>query len=118
MSSSSAHPRLSSLSAVFPAYNDAATIPGVILAAALASRQVTCDYEIIVVDDGSRDHTAQVLDELALLLPYLQVIHHPGNQEMPDHHRRDGDGESVRRIERSAVRAVEEARLQAKLDRS
>jgi glycosyltransferase involved in cell wall biosynthesis len=71
--------RLSSVSAVFPAYNDGGTIPSMVLTAILALRQVTDDYEIIVVDDGSRDYTAQVLDELARRAPELRVIHHPVN---------------------------------------
>lgn len=71
--------RISSLSAVFPAYNDAGTIPSMILASLIALRQVTNDYEIIVTDDGSEDHTAAILDEMARRYPELRVIHHPHN---------------------------------------
>jgi glycosyltransferase involved in cell wall biosynthesis len=73
-------PRLPSVSAVFPAYNDGGTIPSMVLTAVLALRQVTEDFEIIVVDDGSRDYTAAVLDELARRVPELRVIHHAGNR--------------------------------------
>lgn len=72
--------RLSSISAVFPAYNDAATIPSMVLTAILALRQVTDDYEVIVTNDGSRDATGPLLDELALRIPELRVIHHPQNR--------------------------------------
>ena len=72
--------QISSISAVFPAYNDAGTIPSMILIALLALRQVTDDYEVIVTNDGSRDDTRQVLDELASRYPELKVIHHPENQ--------------------------------------
>jgi glycosyltransferase involved in cell wall biosynthesis len=72
--------RISSLSAVFPAYNDAGTIPSMVLTAVIAMRQVTDDYEVIVTDDGSSDHTAVVLDEMARLRPELRVIHHPVNK--------------------------------------
>jgi glycosyltransferase involved in cell wall biosynthesis len=75
-----ARPRVSSISAVFPAYNDAGTIASMVLVAIRALQQETDDYEIIVVNDGSRDHTALVLDELSKLFPKLQVIHHPTNQ--------------------------------------
>ncbi len=72
--------RISSLSAVFPAYNDAGTIPSMVLTALLAMRQVTDDYEVIVTNDGSSDHTAMVLNELAARYPKeLKVIHHPEN---------------------------------------
>jgi glycosyltransferase involved in cell wall biosynthesis len=71
---------ISSLSAVFPAYNDGGTIPSMVLTALIALRQVTDDYEIIVTNDGSSDHTAMVLNELAELYPQLRVIHHPYNR--------------------------------------
>ena len=77
------HPQkhISSLSAVFPAYNDGGTIPSMILTALIALRQVTDDYEIIVTNDGSSDHTAAVLNEMAAIYPKeLRVIHHPCNQ--------------------------------------
>src|SRR5690242_20118851 len=71
--------RVPSLSAVFPAYNDAGTIPSMVLASLIALRQVTNDYEIIVTDDGSEDHTAAILDEMARRYPELRVIHLPHN---------------------------------------
>ncbi len=71
--------RLSGISAVFPAFNDAGTIPSMILAARMALRQVTDDYEIIVTDDGSTDYTGVILDEMTTLIPELHVIHHPAN---------------------------------------
>ncbi len=80
MTSTETKPRISSISAVFPAYNDAGTIPSMVLTALLALRQVTDDFEVIVTNDGSRDHTALVLDELASRYPELKVIHHPKNQ--------------------------------------
>ncbi|HVN14779.1 MAG TPA: glycosyltransferase family 2 protein [Anaerolineales bacterium] len=72
--------RLSSISAIFPAYNDGGTIPSMVLAALLALRQVTDDYEVIVTNDGSEDHTGQILDEISLRYPELRVIHHGMNQ--------------------------------------
>ena len=39
------------------------------------------DYEIVVVNDGSTDHTAEVLTELAsLFFPELRVVHHAVNR--------------------------------------
>jgi glycosyltransferase involved in cell wall biosynthesis len=72
--------QLSSISAVFPAYNDAGTIPSMVIAAIMALRRVTEDYEVIVTNDGSHDHTGQILDEMSLRYPELRVIHHPVNQ--------------------------------------
>ncbi|SEP48135.1 Glycosyltransferase involved in cell wall bisynthesis [Rhodospirillales bacterium URHD0017] len=38
------------------------------------------DYEIVIVDDGSRDRTGQIADEIAASDRKVQVIHHPTNQ--------------------------------------
>jgi len=68
------------LSVVFPAYNDAGTIPSMVIGARLAARKLTDDYEIVVVNDGSADHTADVLAELEGVFPELRVVHHPQNR--------------------------------------
>jgi glycosyltransferase involved in cell wall biosynthesis len=72
--------KLKSISICFPAYNDAGTIAGMILAARIAVREITDDFEIIVVDDGSQDHTAILLAETSRLVPELRVITHPVNR--------------------------------------
>ncbi|MEW6207568.1 MAG: glycosyltransferase family 2 protein [Acidobacteriota bacterium] len=68
-----------SISVFFPAYNDAGTIASLVVLADRTLRQIASDYEIIVVNDGSADHTAQVLTELEAVYPRLRVIHHPTN---------------------------------------
>jgi glycosyltransferase involved in cell wall biosynthesis len=68
-----------SLSAFFPAYNDQHTIEGIVRTAAEEMRKVTPDFEVLVVDDGSKDKTGAILDRLAAELPYLRVIHHERN---------------------------------------
>jgi len=72
--------KLKELSVVFPAYNDAGTIPSMVIGARLAARRLVEDCEIIVVNDGSRDHTAEVLAELEAVFPELRVVHHPVNR--------------------------------------
>lgn len=69
-----------SISVFFPAYNDAETIASMIVLADRTLRRLTEDYEIIVVNDGSRDQTAQVLSEMESIYPGLRVIHHPANK--------------------------------------
>ncbi len=71
--------RISSISAVFPAYNDGGTIPSMVLMALMALRQVTDDYEVIVTNDCSRDLTGEILEEMAKRYPELHVIHHTEN---------------------------------------
>jgi glycosyltransferase involved in cell wall biosynthesis len=70
-----------SISAFFPAYNDAGTISSMVITVLLTLRELTDDYEVIVVNDGSQDHTAAVLDELARVYPNeVCIIHHPRNR--------------------------------------
>ena len=71
--------KVSSISAVFPAYNDGGTIPSMVLTALIALKEVTDDYEVIVTNDGSADFTRQVLDALAERFPELHVIHKEKN---------------------------------------
>src|SRR5262249_44319126 len=69
-----------SLSIFFPAYNDAGTIASLALIAHMTARGLTDDYEVIVVDDGSPDHTGDLLDEMARHFPWLKVVHHGANR--------------------------------------
>ena len=69
-----------SLSIFFPAYNDAGTIASLAILAHMTARQLTDDYEVIVVNDGSPDHTGELLDEMARSFPWLRVVHHPKNR--------------------------------------
>ncbi len=69
-----------SLSIFFPAYNDAGTIASLVLGAIQAARKLTTDFEVIVVNDGSADGTAQIADELARTYPEVRVVHHPRNR--------------------------------------
>ncbi len=65
---------------MFPAYNDAGTIASMVVTAMSTARALTDDFEVVVVNDGSRDHTADVLAELAAVYPRLRVIAHPKNR--------------------------------------
>jgi glycosyltransferase involved in cell wall biosynthesis len=68
------------LSIFFPAYNDAGTIPSLCLVAHMSARELTDDYEVIVVDDGGPDHTGALVDEMASHFPWLRVVHHEQNR--------------------------------------
>jgi glycosyltransferase involved in cell wall biosynthesis len=68
------------LSIFFPAYNDAGTIASLALLAHMAARTLTEDHEVIVVDDGSPDHTGELLDEMARHFRWLKVVHHETNR--------------------------------------
>jgi glycosyltransferase involved in cell wall biosynthesis len=72
--------RLSSVSVFFPCYNDANTIGGLVDRAEMALRQITDDFEVIVVNDASTDESAEVLVELQKTRPYLRVVEHATNR--------------------------------------
>ena len=69
-----------SISAFFPCYNDGQTIGDLVAEAECQLRQFTDDYEIIVVNDGSRDNSADVLRELQSRVPRLKVVTHEQNR--------------------------------------
>jgi glycosyltransferase involved in cell wall biosynthesis len=70
-----------SLSAFFPAYNDAPSLPGLLAKTFAVLEAHVADYEVIVVNDGSRDDTAAVLQELrGLHGPRLRVVTHAQNR--------------------------------------
>jgi glycosyltransferase involved in cell wall biosynthesis len=69
-----------SISVFFPAYNDAGTIASLVVLADRTLRRLTDDYEVIVVNDGSADHTSQVLSELEAVYPKLRVVNHATNR--------------------------------------
>ena len=79
MSGSTARPA-AGLSVFFPAYNDSGTIASMVIRAVKAASELTPDFEVIVVNDGSADGTAEIADELARTYPQVRVVHHAKNR--------------------------------------
>lgn len=69
-----------SLSLVFPAYNEAENIEHVIREALEVLPRHTDTFEIIPVNDGSRDGTGLIIDRLAIEDPRIRPVHHPVNR--------------------------------------
>jgi glycosyltransferase involved in cell wall biosynthesis len=69
------------LSVFFPAYNDSGTIASMVIRAVKTASELTPDFEIIIVDDGSADGTADIADELARTYPQVRAVHHPINRD-------------------------------------
>lgn len=69
-----------SISVFFPAYNDAESIGKLVLDAQRVLTKLTSDYEIIVVNDGSADKTAEVLRELQKKCEKLRIVTHEANR--------------------------------------
>jgi glycosyltransferase involved in cell wall biosynthesis len=74
-------------SIVIPAYNESARIGATLQAVLACVRQRGWNAEVIVVDDGSHDNTAEIVRAFAQNAPELRMIHNPGNR---------GKGYSVR----------------------
>jgi glycosyltransferase involved in cell wall biosynthesis len=69
-----------SLSIFFPVYNDWGTIGSLVAQAITTAEKLTDDYEVILVNDGSRNTTVEILNHLEKTYPKLRVIHHPQNR--------------------------------------
>ena len=73
-------PKPAGLSVFFPAYNDSGTIASMVIRAVQAAAELTPDFEVIVVNDGSADATPAILDELAHTYSHVRVVHHAKNR--------------------------------------
>jgi dolichyl-phosphate beta-glucosyltransferase len=78
------HPRYS---IVIPAFNESARIPATLQSVVACVRERGWDAEVIVVNDGSTDATADVVRAFARNAPEVRMIENPGNR---------GKGYSVR----------------------
>jgi dolichyl-phosphate beta-glucosyltransferase len=74
-------------SIVIPAYNEASRIPATLQEVVETVRQKGWSAEVIVVDDGSTDTTAEVVRRFAAEAPEVRLLQNPGNR---------GKGYSVR----------------------
>lgn len=69
-----------SLTIVLPAFNEEANIARAVDQAAEVAPKFADEWEIVVVDDGSQDRTAEVLEACKRTIPNLRIIQHPRNQ--------------------------------------
>lgn len=68
------------ISACFPAFNDAGSIDWVVRRAEAALRPAGREFEILVLNDGSTDGTAPVLERLAREIPEVRTLAHERNR--------------------------------------
>ncbi len=73
-------PEPGGISAFFPCYNDSATLQALIESALEILGELTEDYEVIVVDDGSSDGSGEVIDALAASYERVRVVRHDRNR--------------------------------------
>jgi dolichyl-phosphate beta-glucosyltransferase len=74
-------------SIVIPAYNESARLPATLASVLAYVHAQGWDAEVIVVNDGSRDNTADIVREFAAKDSILRLVENPGNR---------GKGYSVR----------------------
>jgi len=81
MTASDAAPaRLPELSYFFPAHNEEANLEPLVEEALATLPSLAERFEIVVVDDGSRDATPRIADRLAAAHPdVVRAVHHPTN---------------------------------------
>lgn len=71
--------RLSSMSIVFPAYNEESNIETAVNAAREVLKKYARSYEVVVVNDGSKDRTGEIIDRLAQEDAAIVPLHLPQN---------------------------------------
>lgn len=62
------------LSVVVPAFNEEATLEALFQRIVAAAEQTTSDYEVVVVNDGSTDHTLPMLTMAHLANPRIKIV--------------------------------------------
>jgi glycosyltransferase involved in cell wall biosynthesis len=73
-------PRVARLSYFFPAHNEEANLEALVREALETLPTLADRFEIIVVDDGSRDATPAIADALTAANPgVVRAVHHPTN---------------------------------------
>jgi glycosyltransferase involved in cell wall biosynthesis len=72
--------RVARLSYFFPAHNEEANLRGLVDEALETLPTLAEEWEIVIVNDGSRDATGSIADELTAAHPGLvRAVHHPTN---------------------------------------
>lgn len=68
------------VSVFFPCYNEEANVERTTVAAVDACERLFDDYEVIIVDDGSRDRTGEIADRLAATMDNVRAVHNSPNR--------------------------------------
>jgi glycosyltransferase involved in cell wall biosynthesis len=68
-----------SISVFFPCFNEQDNIVRTVEQALSVLRQISTDYEVIIINDGSIDATGKIADEIASRNSKVKVVHHQTN---------------------------------------
>jgi glycosyltransferase involved in cell wall biosynthesis len=69
-----------SITIFFPCYNEEQNVERVTREALEVAGRLFDDFEIIIVNDGSKDRTAEIADRLSKENPFIRAIHHVHNR--------------------------------------
>lgn len=72
--------RLPALTVFLPAYNEEGSIETAVAEAVGVLPRFADVFEVVIVDDGSRDRTGEIADRLAAADPRVRAIHHRPNR--------------------------------------
>ena len=72
------------ISFVLPAFNEEANIVRAVEACVAVATRYCSTFEVIVVDDGSTDRTAERVTEIAGRHPQVRLVRHPANRGYGD----------------------------------
>jgi len=68
------------VSVFFPCYNEEENVEQTTLAAIKTCKRLFDEYEVIIVNDGSRDRTGEIADRLAEEIPQVRAVHNTPNR--------------------------------------
>ena len=71
-----------SVSVFLPAYNEEENIEQAVMNSVKVLKEICDDWEVIVVNDASKDRTAEIAERLARDVPGVRVIHHQQNTRL------------------------------------
>ena len=72
--------RIPAISVFLPSHNEEGNVERVVRSYLAELPRVAEDFEIIVVDDGSRDRTGEIAERLAAEDSHVKVVRHPTNK--------------------------------------
>lgn len=113
-----------SLSIIIPAYNEEGNLSNTVSQTIKYAKKISNKFEIVVVNDGSKDKTAEVAEKLAKKFKEVKVFHHKKNKGLAtawktavDHAKNDiilyieGDGQQPFKDQLALLKKIENADL-------